>query len=163
MPPFRPCAWTALLVLVTVAPLPLRAQGREATSFGISAYAGLGPVFDNGSLVSWTGNLLVEADATHGPWRVALHASVRGIGAACADACDLSGDGVGLGVARLVGPVGVGAGMGALHQGGRWYAQPHAVLTAGRGTLRAQLRLELPQGAFGVSAPVLVGGRVPVG
>ena len=137
--------------------MPLEAQDGTGTSISLSPYVGIGPIIDHGSLVAWSANVLVELDLTRTPWRWSLFGSLRGIGAACADGCDLSGAGLGLGVTYLLGGFGVGGGMGLLPQSGSWYAQPHAMVTTSRGAFRAQLRMEVPQGAYGMSFPVLIG------
>ena len=132
------------------------------TSFAFSPYAGIGPIFDHGSLVAWSANVFLEMDMTRAPLRWSSFGSVRGIGAECADGCDLDGESLGLGVTYLVGNFGVGGGIGLFHQSGSWYAQPHAMLSAGRGAFRTQLRVEVPQGAYGVSFPILFGFRLPI-
>lgn len=158
----RHFALLACPVLVAAIVTPLEAQDAVGTSIGVSPYVGIGPIIDHGSLVSWTGNVLVEVDLTRAPLRWSLFGSVRGIGASCADGCDLDGEGLGFGVAYLFGAVGVGGGIGLLHQSSSWYGQPHAMLTVERGAFRAQLRAEIPQGGYGVSFPVLFGFRLPV-
>jgi hypothetical protein len=155
-------ALLACLPLVAADVTPLEAQDAVGTSIGVSPYVGIGPIIDHGNLVSWSANVFVEADLTRAPLRWSLFGSLRGIGAACADGCDLDGEGLGFGVAYLLGVVGVGGGIGLLHQSSSWHAQPHAMLTAGRGAFRAQLRVEVPQGGYGVSFPVLLGFRLPV-
>ena len=152
----------ALTAVLPLRPMPLEAQDGMGTSIAFSPYVGIGPIFDHGSHVAWSANVLAEIDLTRAPLRWSLFASVRGIGAACADGCDLSGESLGLAVTYLLGDFGVGGGMGLLHQSGSWYAQPHAMLSASRGAFRAQLRMEVPQGAFGVSFPVLFGFRIPI-
>lgn len=140
----------------------LEAQAARAAPVAVTPYVGIGPIFDHGNLVSWSANALVEIDLTRGPLRWSMFASVRGIGAACSDGCDLSGEGLGLGVTYLLGDFGVGGGMGLLHQSGSWHAQPHLMASAGRGPFRTQVRMELPRGAYGTSFPFLFGIRLPI-
>jgi hypothetical protein len=140
----------------------LAGQDPPEPSAALSPYVGIGPIFDHGDLVSWSADLLLEIGVRRASWRWNAFGSVRGIGAACSDGCDLSGEGVGLGVTYQLRRIGFGGGMGMLRQSGRWHAQPHATLTAGRGAFRAQFRVEVPFGGFGVFVPVLVGVRLPV-
>ena len=149
-------------ILLLQVPTPGGAQHRATTTVEITPSGGLGPIIDHGNLVSWSANLLVEVAVTRSHSRWSLFSSVRGFGAACADSCDLSGEGVGLGVERLVGGVGIGGGLGVLRQSGAWYWQPVATISVSRGLLRTQLRVETPQGGFGVNMPLLVGVRLPV-
>lgn len=92
----------------------------------VSPYVGIGPIFEHGSHIAWSGNAFLEIDVTRIPLRWSLFGSVRGLGAACADGCDLSGQGLGVGVTYLRRSFGLGVGMGMLHQSGSWYAQPQA-------------------------------------
>lgn len=162
---------TSLALLLTgLAVLAAPASGQEGVRADPAApgatavlLAGLGPVFDGGNLVSWTGNLMLEVEVGRSPLRGTIFASVRGLGAACADGCDLSGEGVGMRVEGVLGTLAIGAGWGLLHQSGRWHGQPFGSLSMARGALRVQARIEVPRGGFGVNVPLLVGIGIPLG
>lgn len=158
----RHLVFAASVALFPVCATTLEAQDADP-SIAVSPYAGIGPIIDHGSLVSWSAHVFVEIDLTRAPLRWSLFGSIRGIGAACADGCDLDGESLGLGVTYLFRSFGVGGGMGLFRQSSSWYAQPHAVLSTGHGAFRTQVRVEVPLGAYGVTFPILLGFRLPIG
>ena len=62
----------ALVPLLALFPTPLEAQDAVGTSIAFSPYAGIGPIIDHGSLVSWSGNAFLEIDVTHASLRLSV-------------------------------------------------------------------------------------------
>ena len=156
----------ALLVLVSsLGHLPgsLHAQGAASTSPTVTASVGMGVIVDSGDLESGGMSALLEIDLSHARVRWSVFASVRGIGGACANGCDLSGQTFGAGLSYLIGRVGVGGGVGLLHRSERWHIHPHGQLSVRLGVFRAQVRVEDSEGTQGVHVPILLGLQLPVG
>ncbi len=156
----------ALLVLVSsLGHLPgsLHAQEAAGPSPTVTPSLGMGVIVDDGELESGGLSALLEIDLTHARVRWSVFAAVRGIGVACADGCNLSGQTFGAGFSYLFGRVGVGGGAGLLHRSGRWHLHPHGQLSVELGVFRAQLRVEDSEGTEGVHFPILLGLKLPVG
>ncbi len=155
----------ALVLLAYLGQHPplLYAQDTAGTSLTLTPSVGIGAILDRGNLESGGAEALLEVELTRSRLRWSVFAAIRGIGVECSDGCDLSGESLGVGVSYLLDRVGVGGGVGLLHQSGQWHFQPHGQLSIAHGIFRAQLRVEVPQGVDGVFVPILFGLQIPVG
>jgi len=152
----------ALLAYLGQHPPSLQAQNTEDASLTVTPSLGLGAILDRGHFESGGAEALLEVEWTRSRLRWDAFASFRGIGVGCSDGCDLSGEAFGVGVSYLLNRVGVGGGVGVLHQAWQWHLQPHGQISVAFGAFRAQLRIEVPQGVDGVFFPILWGLQVPI-
>jgi hypothetical protein len=140
----------------------LRAQVPPGASLTITPSLGFAAIGDNGHLASGGMIAMVEMDLNRPPFRWSTYLATRGVGIGCSDGCDLGGQSIGVGVSYVLGPVGLGGGMGLLHRSAGWLVQPHGQISASRGILRLQLRVEVPEGLDDIHVPLLLGLQIPV-
>lgn len=163
----------ALAALLACGPGAVQGQVGARTAVAVTPSLGLAVAPDDGRLASGGVTALLEVDGRRAGWRATLYGEAGGLGVGCeagdalpgrptSDACEVGGRALGVGLARLLGPVGVGAGLGALHRSSGWRAQPHGEVSFERGRLRVQLRVEVSGGRYDVHLPVLVGLTLPV-
>ncbi len=155
-----------LALLLGTVPGVLDAQQSASPTLTVTPSLGLAAITRNGSLESGGMSTYLEVDLQRSSLLWSAFAGQRGIGVGCSHGCDFGGQSVGAGVSYLHGPVRVGGGVGLLHRADEWHFQPYGQISAVRGILRAQVRLEVPKGLGdsqdGVHIPVLLGLQFPV-
>ena len=139
------------------------AQERSGRALTFVPSVGFAAIADNGHVASGGMPAVAEMEIRSGRAALTAYAATRGIGVSCSDGCDRGGQSLGAYLSLAAGPLGLGAGIGALHRSAGWRAQPHGRVWWDRGLVRLQVRVEVPDGWDDVHVPLLVGLRMPVG
>jgi hypothetical protein len=124
---------------------------------------GMGVVRESGGWNSAGAEAALELEYGGAAWRWSGYASLRGLGVGCSHACFDGGPAAALGVARSLGPLWLGGGVGVMDQLGRSRVVPYGRLSLPVARFRLDLRVERTrQTGSDVYFPLLVGFPIPL-